>query len=474
MFDVIPLKDHSGWKVFRDPKGEIVRFPPCVQDETYTRKGYQRLKVMPPPETPPPKLEIQDEGGRLVRQVGRPVYDSEYPRVRDNDWQGERCVVIAGGPSLRGFDFERLRGERIITVNRAHEKVPWSNVNISLDWRWWCWTTNGALGRVSQELWRTYKGVKLMIDGDEENPKADDYPPEVQVVPAYPNANKFSVSIEYGLGHGSNSGFAALNLALVLGAEEVYLLGFDMRGEHGKQAHWHDEYPHQQGDPVYKKMIAAFRIALHHIYERWPHVRIVNCNPHSALDAFEFGDLPDKPAMPLFVSFFTPDYADDAERLRRSIDAQGLGCDIERVESLGKWEHNCSFKPSFIRNMRRKHPGRALVWIDADAEVVQRPTLFAKQNGTDFACHWLNEELLSGTLYFAATANATRLMNKWEKLCKENPDTWDQRVLVGALEGWKGTARELPGAYCRIFDNPHQKDIEPVILHHQASRRQRG
>jgi hypothetical protein len=40
------------------------------------------------------------------------------------------------------------------------------------------------------------------------------------------------------LRHGSNSGYAAINLAFLFGAEKIILLGYDMKCE-GEQRHWH-------------------------------------------------------------------------------------------------------------------------------------------------------------------------------------------------------------------------------------------
>lgn len=54
-------------------------------------------------------------------------------------WPGETCFIVCGGPSLRGFDFERLRGRKIITINSSVFSVPFADALVFGDGRWWVW-----------------------------------------------------------------------------------------------------------------------------------------------------------------------------------------------------------------------------------------------------------------------------------------------------------------------------------------------
>ena len=47
------------------------------------------------------------------------------------DFSAGRTVIVAGGPSLAGFDWRRLDGERVIAINRACEVLPHADV------LWW-------------------------------------------------------------------------------------------------------------------------------------------------------------------------------------------------------------------------------------------------------------------------------------------------------------------------------------------------
>lgn len=53
------------------------------------------------------------------------------------EWIGETALVVAGGPSLRGFDFTRLSGRRVIAVNDSCYSVPNADYLVFTDYRWW-------------------------------------------------------------------------------------------------------------------------------------------------------------------------------------------------------------------------------------------------------------------------------------------------------------------------------------------------
>jgi hypothetical protein len=41
--------------------------------------------------------------------------------ISENMWKGERCFIIGGGPSLKGFDWSLLDGEKVIATNRGYQ-----------------------------------------------------------------------------------------------------------------------------------------------------------------------------------------------------------------------------------------------------------------------------------------------------------------------------------------------------------------
>ena len=98
-------------------------------------------------------------------------------------------------------------------------------------------------------------------------------------------------TLEEGVGHGYNSGYAAINLAICLGANPIYLLGFDMeKGKNGgKQINWHGKYPVQQSDNVYSTFIKNFQWAAPIIKRRG--TQVINLYRNSGLKMFPFDDL---------------------------------------------------------------------------------------------------------------------------------------------------------------------------------------
>lgn len=201
---------------------------------------------------------------------------------------------------------------------------------------------------------------------------------------------------------------------------------------------------------------------------------------------------------PVIVSYFTRGtlYEKDAQDLRASCERFGLKYAIEGIDCFGSWDHHCCFKPAYI--LQKLHElQRPVVWVDADALIVQHPILFQtldcdlgirvnfKQGQSGIA--WTR----AGTLFVNYTAVGLKLMADWVETCQEALNTksqgsevWDEvclRVLLQrGAEPSHGENRHifsangiriaaLPNSYCAIFDA--QEDQEsPVIIHYQASR----
>lgn len=175
---------------------------------------------------------------------------------------------------------------------------------------------------------------------------------------------------------------------------------------------------------------------------------------------------------PIFVSFHTGGrYARHAAELAETLATHGLQHDIEQLPDAGEWVHNCAMKPSFIARKMEQHHGTPIVWVDADARVRKFPQLLVSMPAiVDVGCHYLNGiELLSGTLYFGATECAADLVSEWNKLAKQTPHIWDQKLLDKAISRVPIRMCCLPESYVRIFDSKNET-TEIVIEHLQASR----
>jgi hypothetical protein len=333
-------------------------------------------------------------------------------------WKGRRCFVVGGGPSLKGFDFSVLKGELVIAVNRAFEHIPTAAVMLAQDARLWGWyetkTIAEYLGDEAKAKFDSFKGFKTWV-----NCQAFPYPEDIYVIDVIGDANPDWNPNQYsqGIPMTTNSGAAGLMLATVLGASTIYLLGFDMEGKDGKTANWHEGYKDHNNATVYDDFLTDFD---HYALQFKSKAKIINLNPNSRLKLFEFGDIKDVQPInrPIFTNFFTPEYASEITRLQTSAARFGLETDFVPLTEKreGSWLRTIYWRPEFLLAQLQKHK-RDLVWVDADAEVMQYPELFDDFQG-DFGIYhndkafWdpKEKELLGGTIYLKYNETVIRFL----------------------------------------------------------------
>lgn len=151
-------------------------------------------------------------------------------------WQGETVYIIGGGPSLKDFMWDGLRGKKSIAINKAFYTYPNADVLYWTDGRFYNWY---------KEDIDKFKGLKYTI--------TPAYPGISQDINVLKRGQKLGLEKEKDtLSHGNNGGYAAINLAFHLGAKRIILLGYDM-GNDGTKSHFHEGYPtHPTGEQVYK------------------------------------------------------------------------------------------------------------------------------------------------------------------------------------------------------------------------------
>ena len=96
-----------------------------------------------------------------------------------------------------------------------------------------------------------------------------------------------SRDLEYGIYGDGNSGFGAMMLAIALGANPIYLLGFDMKAE--QTTHFHSGYPNQQIENLRLKL-DSYRKEFEKVAQTIDNmgIKVVNLNPDSGITSFEF------------------------------------------------------------------------------------------------------------------------------------------------------------------------------------------
>lgn len=188
--------------------------------------------------------------------------------------------------------------------------------------------------------------------------------------------------------------------------------------------------------------------------------------------------------MPLVLSHFsvgTP-YAELVERLRASCENFKLRYELRGFKSTGTWRGNSNKVAEMVLLCLADHPDDDVLYVDADAVIQRRPTLFERPLPGDVGAHihnfnWHKNELLGGTLFFRNIPSVRTLVETWNEWCLvtrklERPGDLLQELLN--IEPAKSTVRffELPATYCKIFDKMPEVD-DAVIEHFQASRKNR-
>lgn len=186
----------------------------------------------------------------------------------------EPCYIVAGGPSLKDFNWNLLSDKFVIAINRAYEVLPNAQILYFTDKDYW---------DVHATAMRAHGGK--MIRGALQPHK------EVQHndVELYKLTGAQGLETKPGcLKHGSNSTYAATNLAAVhLGFKRIYLLGVDMKwGEKGNKStsHWHDGHKRIDPETGYKNMIKNWSTLVDPLKNI--SVEVWNANPDSALECF--------------------------------------------------------------------------------------------------------------------------------------------------------------------------------------------
>jgi len=168
--------------------------------------------------------------------------------------------VVGGGPSLKGFEFTRLKGRQVIACNLAFEFVPWALAV--------CFWDPHFYKRYRKELLRfagwkvTHKGVTM---DDVHNPKN-------RIVEMDPNI----------YGNVNNTGHFALGLATEMKCDNIYLLGYDMTETVQDVMNFY-RYPAGFG-------VNGFADYVDH-FDRYLEYPIYNCSPVSALKQFPYKDI---------------------------------------------------------------------------------------------------------------------------------------------------------------------------------------
>lgn len=188
------------------------------------------------------------------------------PRI----FEGQTCAVVAGGPSLQGFDWERLRGVPLVAINRALEVLPFAPV------LWWSdsrfWRMHRAAIEAHAAIWKATCQINYI---------PEDNVPGVVTQYRFTGHSGFDDNRK-NLRSGNNSAYACIHLLAHLGARKIVLLGVDMRHGAGGRTHFHDGHGllHQE-ETMTRLMVPFFDTLAAPLAERG--IEVINASPQSAL-----------------------------------------------------------------------------------------------------------------------------------------------------------------------------------------------
>lgn len=211
-------------------------------------------------------------------------------------WAGETVVCIASGPSVTAAGLELLRAARerdeirVIAINDMYLVAPFADVHYFADDKWrrqheagvakrWPWVSFTA-AEVKQ-AWRAFGGQQVTISHwsarDEDG----------VFILGCGRQDGLSGSPDT-LNTGSNSGYQALNLAVLAGGNPIVLVGYDFRYAGGR-SHSHDGHADKHPEANYYAFAERFQTMKGPLKERG--VEVVNTSLGSVLKVFPIKSL---------------------------------------------------------------------------------------------------------------------------------------------------------------------------------------
>jgi hypothetical protein len=185
-------------------------------------------------------------------------------------WEGLDAFIIGGGNSLRhGFDFNVLVNEKTIGCNNAYRYGPAiCNICVFGDTKWFLkhrvdlakFAHSGGMVVTNQSACVRYKDSWLL----------------------YVKRRSRGLHID-ALGWNTNTGSPAINLALILGAKNVYLLGFDRKLSEEGRPNWHDDLIDKPDGQNYVRMNNCDKSMQKDLAVKFPGQSIINVNDDSNL-----------------------------------------------------------------------------------------------------------------------------------------------------------------------------------------------
>lgn len=211
------------------------------------------------------------------------------------EWTGKTTVLIAGGPSLALDQIAQVEAARaadrirVIAINDAFLWAPFADILYAADSQWWLWTQKGTAkpgiglsAKQVAEKYEAFPGERCSI----QHAGAYVTDPRVHKLKNlhFPHhGDGLSLNPRY-LVTARNSGYQAINLAVLAGSRRLLLLGYDGRAANDGRSHWFGEHPVPTPAVVYEHFRKGFSAGEKHLAQAG--VTVLNCSPGTYIDSF--------------------------------------------------------------------------------------------------------------------------------------------------------------------------------------------
>lgn len=194
------------------------------------------------------------------------------PWTPEEKWKDEDVFIIGGGDSLRSFDWNLLKDEMTIGCNSAFlHGSEICKICLFGDAEWFSIYKHdleryeGIVFTNSPQLFKTRISWVWTMQREQ--------------------GGLFYKSLGWN-GTTGNTGASAVNLALILGAKRVFLLGFDMQLSSEGKPNWHDRLIKKPKAAIYPKFVRQFLLVKKDLKNKFPGREIINITDDSNLNLF--------------------------------------------------------------------------------------------------------------------------------------------------------------------------------------------
>jgi hypothetical protein len=209
------------------------------------------------------------------------MYATTKYKPIENMLQGTDCYIIGSGASLKDFDFNAIYGKGYILAINHSAKYCNSDAIIFIDEKFYY---------QSKEFLQEYKGT--IFASWQSNywlnalTSATVY--YFSTIREKTYNGRLHSQFYKGLYDSGNTGLCAIHLAIIMGAKNIYLLGYDLDSK-AKEKHFYDENGVDKfsNGGNYKKVEKMASLIERHSKYFGKYSHIYNCNPNSKIECYK-------------------------------------------------------------------------------------------------------------------------------------------------------------------------------------------